>query len=111
MISTEGEAVQRFSCLELRGGNHRATYSAELPGLEAWVSCRPLQPSAKGGDLHYISVCSKGEVSRITLADVAGHGEIVSRAAARLQDALRLHADYWDQSILIRHLNDTFLHG
>ena len=103
--------VQRLSCLELRGGNHNATYSAELPGLEAWVSCRPLLPAANGGDLYYLSVCSKGAVSRITLADVAGHGEVVSNAATRLRDALRLHADHWDQSVLIRHLNDTFLTG
>jgi sigma-B regulation protein RsbU (phosphoserine phosphatase) len=105
------DEVQRLSCLELRGGNHHARYSVELPGLDVWVSCRPLQPSAKGGDLYYLSVCSKGAVSRITLADVAGHGETVSDAAVRLRDALRLHADHWDQSVLIRHLNDTFLSG
>ncbi|MES1258190.1 MAG: PP2C family protein-serine/threonine phosphatase, partial [Acidobacteriota bacterium] len=105
------EEVQRLSCLELRGGNHYATYAAELPGLEGWVCCRPLRPSAKGGDLYYLSVCSKGTISRITLADVAGHGEAVSKAATRLREALRLHADHWDQSVLIRHLNDTFLKG
>jgi sigma-B regulation protein RsbU (phosphoserine phosphatase) len=105
------DEVQRLSCLELRGGNHHATYSAELPGLDVWVSCLPLLPSAKGGDVYYLSVCSKGAVSRITLADVAGHGEAVSEAAARLRNALRLHADHWDQSVLIRHLNDTFLSG
>jgi sigma-B regulation protein RsbU (phosphoserine phosphatase) len=70
-----------------------------------------LQPAARGGDIYYLSVCSKGTISRITLADVAGHGEAVSNAAARLQDALRLHADHWDQSVLIRHLNNTFLTG
>ena len=105
------ETPQRLSCLELRGGNHHATYSAELPGLDAWVSCRPLRPAANGGDLYYLSVCSKGAISRVALADVAGHGETVSRAATRLQEALRLHADHWDQSLLIRHLNDTFLNG
>jgi len=105
------EQVQRLACLELRGGNHQAVYTAELPGLEAWVSCRPLRPSVNGGDLYYLSVCSKGAVSRITLADVAGHGETVSQAAIRLRDALRLHADHWDQSDLIRNLNETFLNG
>jgi len=103
--------AERFACLELRGGNHHAVYSAELPGLEAWVSCRPLQPAAKGGDLYYLSVCSTGSISRVAIADVAGHGEIVSAASARLRDALRTHADHWDQSLLIRNLNDTFLNG
>lgn len=104
-------APERLACLEIRGGNDHATYAAELPGLEAWISCRPLRPSAKGGDFYYLSVCSGGVISRIVVADVAGHGEAVSLAADRLKDAMRLHADNWDQSVLIRLLNDTFLKG
>ena len=42
----------------------------------------------------------------MVLADVAGHGEVVSAAAVRLRDALRQHMDHWDQSTLIRQLND-----
>jgi sigma-B regulation protein RsbU (phosphoserine phosphatase) len=45
----------------------------------------------------------------VVLADVAGHGELVSAAAVRLRDALLEHIDDWDQSGLIRQLNDTFL--
>jgi sigma-B regulation protein RsbU (phosphoserine phosphatase) len=63
----------------------------------------------RGGDLYYLSVCSQGSISRITLADVSGHGEGVSTLAERLRDALREHADHWDQSALIRQLNDSFL--
>ena len=99
----------RLACLELRGGNRAAVYPAELPGLTAWISCRPLHPATRGGDLYYLSVCSQGSISRITLADVAGHGEDVSMLAERLRDALREHADHWDQSALIRRLNDSFL--
>jgi len=104
--STEPE---RFYCRELRGGNQRANYSAELPGMECWVSCRPLRPSSKGGDVYYLSLCSQGAIARITLADVAGHGDVVSAAATRLRDALREHSDDWDQTLLIRKLSDTFL--
>lgn len=103
--------VYRLACLELRGGNRSAVYRAELPGLNAWVSCRPLQPATHGGDLYYMSVCSHGSVSRVTIADVAGHGESVSAVAGHLRDALREYADQWDQSALIRQLNETFLKG
>jgi sigma-B regulation protein RsbU (phosphoserine phosphatase) len=48
-------------------------------------------------------------MARVVLADVAGHGEVVSSAAVRLHDALRQHVDEWDQSTLVRQLNDTFL--
>jgi serine phosphatase RsbU (regulator of sigma subunit) len=103
--------LERLACLEIRGGNRLAVYSAELPGLNAWISSRPLLPAVRGGDLHYLSVCSGGVVSRVVLADVAGHGEVVGSIAERLKDALRLHADSWDQSVLIQNLNNTFLRG
>src|ERR1700683_2413220 len=110
-MAEEPERVYRLACLELRGGNHLAAYPAELPGLVAWVSCRPLHPSPRGGDLYYLSACSQGVVARVALADVAGHGEAVSSAAVRLHDALRQYVDNWDQSALIQQLNDTFLKG
>jgi len=103
--------VYRLACLELRGGNRTAEYRAKLPGLDAWVSCRPLQPATSGGDIYYLSVCSQGSISRVAIADVAGHGESVSKVAENLRDALREHADDWDQSSLIRQLNETFLKG
>jgi len=107
--SGTGGEVYRLACLELRGGNQAAVYQADLPGLDAWISCRPLLPANRGGDLYYLSVCSQGSISRIILADVSGHGESVSNLAERLRDALREHADHWDQSALIRQLNDSFL--
>jgi phosphoserine phosphatase RsbU/P len=110
-VSAYAGDVYQLACLELRGGNRSAVYSAELPGLTAWVSCRPLHPATQGGDLYYLSVCSHGSISRVTIADVAGHGERVSAAADRLRDALREHADHWDQSALIRQLNESFLKG
>ena len=102
--------VYHLSCLEIRGGNGIALYCAQLPGLDAWVSCRPLD-GARGGDLYYLSVCRQGSISRVTIADVAGHGEPVSTVAQGLRDALFQHVNEWDQSALIRQLNDGFLKG
>jgi sigma-B regulation protein RsbU (phosphoserine phosphatase) len=111
MVIEKPDEILRLACQEVRGGNHLAAYSAELPGLAGWVSCHPLQPSPRGGDVYYMSACSQGVMARVVLADVAGHGEAVSAAAARLRDALRRHVEHWDQSTLIRQLNDTFLKG
>ena len=111
MLAQEVDQPYRLACLELHGGNQAGAYSAELPGLAGWVSCRPLGDSQRGGDLYYLSACSKGVIARVALADVAGHGEIVSSAAVRLRDALREHVDHWDQSMLIRRLNESILRG
>jgi sigma-B regulation protein RsbU (phosphoserine phosphatase) len=107
----EADEAQRLACMELRGGNQLAAYSVELPGLAGWIWCHPLRPSPRGGDVYYLSACSHGVIARVVLADVAGHGEVVNASAVRLHDALRQHVDEWDQSALIRRLNDTFLKG
>ncbi|MGA3238131.1 MAG: hypothetical protein ABSG03_17715 [Bryobacteraceae bacterium] len=56
-------------------------------------------------------MCSEGAISRVTIADVAGHGESMSAVAEHFRDAFREHSDDWDQSALIRRLNDGFLKG
>jgi hypothetical protein len=52
-----------------------------------------------------MSVCRKGQVLRIALADVAGHGESASSVAERLRGVLQQHTDNWDQSaLMLEHL-------
>jgi len=101
----------KLACFELWGGNRRVAHPVELPGLAGWVYSAPFEPARGGGDVHYISVCSRGMVSRIALADVAGHGQSVSGVAERLHDVFQKHSDSWDQSALMRELNDAFLEG
>ena len=102
------EGVARLACFELWGGNSKEAHPIELPGLQGWISCTPFGHAESGGDVHYISVCSKGQVSRIALADVAGHGGYASSVAERLRRILQQHTDNWDQSALMRELNEAF---
>jgi sigma-B regulation protein RsbU (phosphoserine phosphatase) len=102
------EGVARLACFELWGGNSKVTCPIELPGLQGWISCTPYGQAASGGDVHFVSVCSKGQVSRIALADVAGHGESASSVGERLRRVLQHHSDNWDQSALMRELNEAF---
>jgi len=98
----------RLACFELWGGNRTADHAVELPGLAGWVYSEPLEPGAGGGDVHYFSVCSKGMVSRVALADVAGHGSTASSIAESLRHILQNHTDHWDQSALMQQLNEEF---
>jgi phosphoserine phosphatase RsbU/P len=102
------ETGSRLACFELWGGNHSADHAVELPGLAGWVYSQPLEPGAGGGDVHYLSVCSKGMVSRVALADVVGHGNGASLMAQNLRHVLQRHTDNWDQSALMRELNEAF---
>jgi len=100
---------ERLACFELWGGNCAVDHPVELPGLAGWVYSSPLDPAAGGGDVHYISVCSRGMISRIVVADVAGHGSDASLVAQNLRSVLQRHTNNWDQSALMQELNRAFL--
>ena len=102
---------RRLACFELWGGNSKTAHPVELPGLLGWIHSDPFDLTAGGGDVHYVSVCSQGKVSRIALADVAGHGPSASSVAERLRGVLKRHTDSWDQSVLMRELNEAFREG
>jgi phosphoserine phosphatase RsbU/P len=110
-MNSNAKPDRRWACFELWGGNRRVAEPVELPGLVGWIQSTPLEPATEGGDVHYVSVCEGGTISRVALADVAGHGDSVSAVAERLCDALQRHTGNWDQSALMRELNDAFLAG
>ncbi|TAM82787.1 MAG: serine/threonine-protein phosphatase [Acidobacteria bacterium] len=102
------DAHLRLACFELWGGNGNADHAVELPGLKGWVYSTPIEAGAGGGDVHYLSVCRQGLISRIVVADVAGHGSHASSMAENLRRVFQHHTDNWDQSALMRELNEAF---
>jgi phosphoserine phosphatase RsbU/P len=102
------QTAKRLACREVWGGNRKADHAVELPGLSGWIHSSPLDPASAGGDVYYFSVCSHGIISRVALADVAGHGSSASSTAEGLHSILRKHIDSWDQSVLMSELNDAF---
>lgn len=96
-----------LQCLEIWGGNHRVSHALELPGLSGWLHSEPIEQSVEGGDVHYVSVCSKGVLTRLALADISGHGQSAGSVAALLRSLIRKHIDTWDQSELMRELNKS----
>jgi hypothetical protein len=80
---TAGEMV--LQCQEVWGGNLRVNRRVRLPGLSAWVYSQPCDYASVGGDVYYLSSCAGGQIVRLLVADVAGHGP----AAADTSEALR----------------------
>jgi len=101
-------AAPRLGCLEVWGGNQRVNHAIELPGLAGWIYSDPVEPGGSGGDVHYLSVCSKGVIARFALADVSGHGQSSSELAELLRDLISRYINTWDQSELMRELNESF---
>jgi len=108
-MSDSSETPHTLSCSEVWGGNREIFRSVQLPSVTAWVASVPLNEGEGGGDLHYMSVCDHDLISRVALADVSGHGRVVSTMAETLQRLMRENINVWDQSDFMRGLNNRFL--
>src|SRR5690242_4035808 len=78
-----------LQCMEIWGGSHDVENSVSTPGLDLWIYSRPYQEARAGGDVHYVSLCGGGIITRFILADVAGHGTAVADVARGLRALLR----------------------
>jgi phosphoserine phosphatase RsbU/P len=97
-----------LQCMEIWGGSHDAENSVSTPGLDLWIYSRPYQEASAGGDVHYVSLCGGGVITRFILADVAGHGTAVADAARELRTLMRRNINRKSQARLIGELNRQF---
>ncbi|MFT3684990.1 MAG: SpoIIE family protein phosphatase [Phycisphaerales bacterium] len=98
-----------MQCMEVWGGYGVSDNGVIMPGLDVWVFSRPYQQSEFGGDVHYVSSCGTGRISRLLVADVSGHGESVAAIAKDLRDLMRRYVNYVDQRAFVEQLNGSFL--
>jgi hypothetical protein len=62
--SDEPSGDHRMRCMEIWGGSSAADRDVSTPGLDAWVYSKPYEGAADGGDVHYVSLCGGGIVTR-----------------------------------------------
>lgn len=122
--ATTTETAHTMQCMEVWGGNTAVDNGVIMPGLDAWVYARPHGAAATdrrgelaseggvasgGGDVHYVSSCATGRITRLLVADIAGHGEPVSDVAIALRTLMRRYVNYLDQSKFVARVNREFL--
>lgn len=98
-----------LQCMEVWGGNDAVQSAVNMPGLDAWVYSRPHRGDAAGGDVHYLSSCATGRITRLLIADVSGHGQRVAEIAVRLRNMMRQFVNYLDQTRFVESLNREFV--
>ena len=98
-----------MTCMEVWGGSHITEQSVELGDLDAWIYSKPFGEAQSGGDVYYVSSCATGRISRILLADVAGHGHSVADTAMGLRNLMRRFVNHLDQTEFVRLLNQQFI--
>jgi sigma-B regulation protein RsbU (phosphoserine phosphatase) len=99
-----GDEAVGLVCKEIWGGNRVFYGPIELPGIRGVLFSQPCD-GARGGDVHYLSVCGSGLLSRACLADVFGHGESVASVSQVMHDLLRRSVDRVDERKVLRRLN------
>lgn len=102
------QVPERMQCMEVWGGNVRVEKHFQMPGLDVWISSQPLGEASAGGDVYYLSACASGRLTRILLADVSGHGELVARTAAGLCDLMRRNVNVISQRRFVADMNRQF---
>lgn len=91
-------------CNEIWGGNRTFYGPIELPGIRGVLFSQACD-GARGGDVHYLSVCGSGLISRACLADVTGHGESVAAISEAMHALLRHSVNRLDERKVLRRLN------
>jgi sigma-B regulation protein RsbU (phosphoserine phosphatase) len=94
---TPGGDTHRIQCAEVWGGI-RDEFRDVCTGSITASLFSASSDGGKGGDIYYLSVCDKDELTRVALVDVAGHGTVASEASE------------WLYEILARRMNDLDSH-
>ena len=104
MLEAVCQTVHRIECSEVWGGNHGDALDAETGAVRASLFSRACD-GGKGGDIYYFSVCSSGELTRVAIVDVMGHGAAVSDTSQWLYESLVRHMNSPDNAAVLTDLN------
>ncbi len=100
---------KRKNCMEVSGG--RLTYQAdyEMPGLAMQISSRQSDHCMHGGgEVHYISSCASGRITRLMLADICGSEDIFKRLSCEMRNGLLRNINSIWQDRVVADMSQQF---
>lgn len=97
----------QMGCMEVWGGNRPTASGLSMPGLDVWVWSRTEGHTASGGgDLHYLSSCASGRITRMLIADICACGTVFSELATELRELMMHNVNAVKQARFVRDMND-----
>ncbi len=102
-------APKRKHCMELSGG--RLTYQAdyEMPGLAMRISSRQSDHCLQGGgEVHYVSSCASGRITRMMLADISGSEDVFQRLSCEMRNGLLRNINSIWQDRMVSSISTQF---
>lgn len=95
-----------MNCMEVWGGHEARNNRLRRPGLDVWIWSDPRSSTnAGGGDLHLLSSCASGRITRMLLADVCGFGSLFSEIASELRDLMKRNVNTIGQTRAVRDMS------
>lgn len=89
MHSTHNDEQDLLQCMEVRGGHGAASNFFKRPGLDVSIWSQTRQAAEfEGGDMHYITSCASGRITRMLMADVGGINNLFADVARRMRDLM-----------------------
>lgn len=98
----------RLQCLQVWGGTEAADQTLAMTGLDGYLYAKPHQGAKRGGDVYYLSSCASGRITRVLLADVAGHGSKVAETAQDLRSLMQRYVNFTSQRLFMKAMNKKF---
>jgi len=96
--------MYKLECAQILGGIKEEDAMIASPGLTAALFASSGHGN-KGGDIYYLSLCNSTYITRVAIADVVGHGDIVSSMSQSLYDSLGRHVDNLNGNEVLADLN------
>lgn len=104
----ETAEIRQLKCKEIWGGSKAVTNAVSTPGMDIRVDAQPFMGQAFGGDIYFCSMCGAGAITRMVLADVAGHGQVVADLSNCLYELMLEYINIPDQRALVDAMNKAF---
>ncbi len=90
MNSAPFDEQDLLQCMEVRGGHGAASNYFKRPGLDVSIWSQSRQAAElEGGDMHYITSCASGRITRVLMADVGGINNLFADVARRMRDLMK----------------------
>lgn len=82
-------STERKSCMEITGGRKSEDVQYEMPGLRMRVFSKQSEMGLEGGgEIHFISSCASGRITRILIADICGSESLFRQFSCQMRDGL-----------------------
>ena len=85
------EPPTRLECTAIWGGIRNRDIEITAGKVIGSIYSAACCEGSKGGDIYYFGVCKGDIITRLAIADVVGHGEVVSEVSQYVYDSLTAH--------------------